>query len=270
MDFHLKGKRALVTGSSSGIGAAIAMELAAEGAWVAVHGRDRDRAEETAREIERHGGKKPVVTTGNLSDVAQAEAVADTALAGLGGVDILVNNAGGLVRMDNPDWFDVTADDWIDSYHKNVMGAFRLIHRVVPGMKEHGWGRIINISSTAGSHINGFQVDYGAAKAALNNLTVGLSKHLARSGITLNSVCPGTILTPAVDRWLVTIRGQYGWNDDLADNERRYTTEVFPQPVPRLGKPREIATMVAYLASPLAGYVNGAHIRVDGGFSCAV
>jgi 3-oxoacyl-[acyl-carrier protein] reductase len=270
MEMHLAGKCALVTGSSSGLGAAIAKELAAEGVWVAVHGRDRERAENTAREIERAGGKAPLIIVGDLTDDAEVDAVADSALAGFGSVDVLVNNAGGLVRMDNPDWSAVTSADWSHGYRKNVIGALRLIQRFVPGMQARGWGRIVNISSIAGSHIVGSQIDYGASKAALNNMTVGLAKVLGKSGITVNAISPGTMLTPAVDRWLVTLRGQHGWSSDLAENEKRYTTELFPQAIPRLGKPREIATLVTYIASPNSGYMTGAYIRVDGGFGCAV
>ena len=149
MDLQLKGKRALVTGSSSGLGAAIALELAAEGVSVAVHGRDRARTEHTARAIEELG-MQAVVTVGDLMKDADADAVADAALTGLGGIDILVNNAGAVLRMDNPPWEEVTPQEWIDSFNLNVGAAVRLTRRMVPGMKERGWGRVINISSMAG------------------------------------------------------------------------------------------------------------------------
>lgn len=264
MDLQLKGKRALVTGSSSGLGAAIALELASEGVSVVVHGRDRARAEKTAREIEKKG-VQAVVTVGNLMKDDDANAVADAALAGLGGIDIMVNNAGAVLRMDNPDWMDVKPSEWLDSYNLNVCAAIRLTQRTAPGMIERGWGRVINISSTGGSQCDGFLLDYSAAKAAVDNMTVNLSKNLAPKGVTVNAVIPGTMLTPAVDRWLVTLRKQLGWPDDLAENERVYTTQLIPQPVPRLGRPREIAVVVALLASPLSDYTTGAFLRVDGG-----
>ena len=269
MDLQLKGKRALVTGSSSGLGAAIALELAAEGVSVAVHGRDRARTEQTARAIEELG-MQAVVTVGDLMKDADADAVADAALTGLGGIDILVNNAGAVLRMDNPPWEEVTPQEWMDSFNLNVGAAVRLTRRMVPGMKERGWGRVINISSTGGSQTTGFLLDYSAAKAAVDNMTVNLSKNLAPHGITVNAVVPGTTLTPAVERWLVTLRKQLKWPDDLAHNERVYTTEFIPQPVPRLGRPREIAVAVALLASPLSGYTTGASLRIDGGTACAV
>ena len=264
MDLQLRGKRALVTGSSSGLGAAIALELAAEGVSVAVHGRDRARAEKTAREIEKKG-VQAVVTVGNLMRDDDANAIADAALVGLGGIDIMVNNAGAVLRMDNPDWMDVKPSEWLDSYNLNVCAAIRLTQRTAPGMVERGWGRVINISSTGGSQCDGHLLDYSAAKAAVDNMTVNLSKNLAPKGVTVNAVIPGTMLTPAVDRWLVTLRKQLGWPDDLAENERVYTTSFVPQPVPRLGRPREIAVVVALLASPLSDYTTGAFLRVDGG-----
>lgn len=270
MDLQLKGKRAFVTGSSSGLGAAIAKELAAEGVIVAVHGRDRPRTEKTAREIEAAGGKAPVITVGDLGRDDDANSVADAVLKGLGGVDILVNNVGAVLRMDNPNWLDVKPSEWMNSFSVNVVSAVRLCQRFAPGMIERGWGRIINISSTGGSQIGGNLLDYSAPKAALDNFTGNLSKLLAPHGVTVNAVIPGTILTPAVDRWLVTLRKQLGWPDDLEHNERVYTKEFVPQPVPRLGRPREIAVAVTLLASPLSGYTTGAFNRVDGGTANAV
>jgi 3-oxoacyl-[acyl-carrier protein] reductase len=127
-------------------------------------------------------------------------------------VDILVNNAGGLVRMDNPEWHDISALEWIDAYNKNTTASVRLIQCFVPDMKGKGWGRIINISSMAGCHIRGFTLDYTAAKAALNNLTIGFGKALGPYGITVNAIAPGTIMTPAVEQWVVPLRRQYGWS----------------------------------------------------------
>jgi len=264
MDLDLRGKRALVTGSSSGIGAAIALELAAEGVDVAVHGRDRARTEATARAVEAKG-VRAVVTTGDLAKDDDADAVAKAALDAFGGIDILVNNSGAVLRMDNPDPLDLRPDEWQAAYSVNLTAGIRMLRHVLPGMRERRWGRVINISSTGGSQPTGFHIDYGASKAAVDSVTVNLSKRLARDGITVNAVIPGTILTPAVERWLETLKGQLGWGDDFAENERVYTTELLPQPVPRLGRPREIAVAVTLLASPLSGYTTGASLRVDGG-----
>ena len=109
--------------------------------------------------------------------------------------------------------------------------------------------------------------DYGAAKAAVDHVTGNLSKTFASRGVTVNAIVPGTIMTPQSERWVVTLRKQKGWSDDLAENERRYTTEHSPQPVPRLGRPDEIAAAAAFLASPRSDYTTGASLRVDGGVS---
>src|SRR5688500_10475360 len=154
MDLRLKGKRSLVTGGSSGIGAAIARELAAEGVSVVIQGRDADKAANVAREIEATGASA-AVALGDLTLDAEADAVADAALVAFGGIDILVNCAGGVVRGDNPSWDDVTPDERLACYNLNVVSIFRLSRRLAPGMIERGWGRIINISSVGGSRFSG-------------------------------------------------------------------------------------------------------------------
>jgi NAD(P)-dependent dehydrogenase (short-subunit alcohol dehydrogenase family) len=132
-------------------------------------------------------------------------------------------------------------------------------------MTERGWGRIVNISSIGGSRYSGRLLDYGSAKAALEHVTLNLSKKLAPFGVTVNGIIPGTVLTPQAERWIVTLRGQLGWSDDLAENERSYVSEFSPQPVPRLGRPAEIAAAVVFLASPRSDYTTGALLRIDGG-----
>jgi 3-oxoacyl-[acyl-carrier protein] reductase len=264
MDLELRGKRAFVSGSSSGIGKAIAIELANEGCDVVVHGRDRARTDETAREVESIGVRTRS-TYGDLGDEAVAAQVAKDTLELLGTVDICVNNVGAVLQMHNPDWLEIPSEEWVRSYRVNFMSGLHMAQHFAPGMKEQKWGRIIDISSTAGTHTDGFLPDYGAAKAGVNNRLANLSKLLGQYGITINAVIPGTILTPAVDRWLAELKKQLDWGDDFAENERIYTTEITPQSVPRLGQPREIAVAVAWLASPLAGYINGTGLRVDGG-----
>lgn len=264
MDLMLKGKRALVTGSSSGIGAAIARELAAEGCNVVVHGRDRARAEAVARDCEAKG-VQAAVALGAITDDTEAEAVADAALAALGGIDILVNSAGGTVRGDNPSWTEVTSDEWALSFSLNVTSVIRLAKRVIPGMATRGWGRIINISSVGGTQLSGRLLDYGAAKAALDHLSANLSRAVAGQGITVNSIVPGTVLTPQAERWINTLAAQNDWPDDFAERERIYTQDYGAQPVPRLGRAEEIAAAAAFLASPRSDFTTGAMLRIDGG-----
>lgn len=274
MDLQLNGKRALVTGSSSGIGEGIAQVLAAEGAVVVVHGRDAQRAEAVAAGIRGSGGQASIAL-GDLATEAGCASVGDAVMAALGGIDILVNNAGGKAsthwqdgqeRPANAPWLETPWDDWRWTYEQNVGAAVRLIQRFAPGMKDRGFGRVINISSASGTQVEPDLADYQPAKAAMNNMTSGLAKSLAGTGITVNTVSPGTILTPGVQRTFVGWAAQLGWDtDNWSEIERRFTTELIPQPVKHFGQPEDIGRMVALIASPLSNYMTGANYRVDGG-----
>jgi len=265
MDMQLKDKRALVTGSTSGIGAGIAKRLAAEGVAVAIHGRDGARAERVAAEIRASGGNA-MVTLGDLTDDDAANHVADAVEANWGGVDILVNNSGGKTGEGQTPWWELTIDDWLQTYQMCVLSAVRLIKRLVPGMKERGWGRVIQISSSSASMPTPQIPHYQAAKAAMTNMTVCLSKDVAGSRVTANAVSPGMVLTEGVVTWLEALAKQMGWPADLATIEKRVTSEFVPVPVGRLGRVDEIGAMVVLLASPLGAFINGANIRADGGF----
>jgi 3-oxoacyl-[acyl-carrier protein] reductase len=267
MDLQLKGKGAFVSGSSSGIGKGIALELAAAGCDVAVHGRDKARTEDTAREV-RALGVKSVVTIGDLTKDDDAATVCDAVLSAFGNIDVLINNCGNTLRKDNPDWSVLPPKEWVDSFEVNFVAGIRLAQRFVPAMKVKRWGRVINISSTAGTHIlGGMLADYGAPKAALNKLTADMAKVLGPFQITVNGIIPGTIMTPAIERYMEILKQQRGWGEDPLENQRRYTAEIFPQSVPRLGTVRDIGAATAFLASPLAGYINGAFLRIDGGMA---
>ncbi|MGE0384122.1 MAG: SDR family NAD(P)-dependent oxidoreductase [Gammaproteobacteria bacterium] len=274
MDLQLSGKRALVTGSNSGIGAGIARTLGAEGARVVIHGRDAARSDAVAAEIRGAGGIAHVAL-GDLATEPGCTAVGDAALAALGGIDILVNNAGGRAcshRSDgqagplNAPWLEIPWSDWAWTYEQNVGAAVRLIQRFVPGMKERGWGRVINISSSSATQTEPDLADYQAAKAAMVNMTSSLARTLAHTGITVNTVSPGIILTPAVVRTFTDMARQLGWNaGDWAEIERRFVNELIPIAADHFGETGDIARMVALLASPLSGYMTGANYRVDGG-----
>lgn len=264
MDLQLSGKRALITGSSSGIGAAIALTLADEGCAIVVHGRNAERAQEVAEACKAKGVRAEVVL-GAITVDAEADAIAELALAAFGGIDILVNSAGGTVRGDNPSWLDVSSQEWLLSFSLNVISVIRLAKRLTPGMIERGWGRIINLSSMAGTQVTGRLFDYGAAKAALDHLTCNMSRALAGRGVTVNAIVPGAVLTPQTERWINTLGEQNGWPQDFAERERIYTQDFGQQPVARLGRPDEIAAAVALLASPRSDYTTGASLRIDGG-----
>ncbi len=262
MDLQLVGKRAVVTGSSSGIGEAIARRLGAEGVQVVVHGRREAEAHRVAAEIKAAGGKA-VVALGDLATDAGADAVARVAKDTFGGTDILINNAGAFPQGA---WLDTNADAWNDLYNQNVGSMVRMINRLVPGMKQRGWGRVIAIASGVATMPFGEMGNYSATKAANLNLAVGLAKELAGTGITSNTVSPGMIMTPGVEEMLKGMAPQLGIAvDDLKALEAFAVKNMVPNPTARLGRPDDIAAAVTFLVSPLAGYINGANLRVDGG-----
>jgi 3-oxoacyl-[acyl-carrier protein] reductase len=269
MDMDLRDKRALVTGSSAGIGAGIARMLAAEGVAVVVHGRNRGRADQVAKEIRAAGGRA-VTAIGDLATDAEATGVAQAAMDAFGGIDILVNNAGGRRPQAANAWFDLTSQDWLDAYDINVLSAVRLIKILAEPMRRRGWGRIINISSFGGQSTSGQLAEYAAAKAAMTNLTVGLAKVLAKTGVTVNTVSPGMVRTDAFDGLLRAVAEREGLGDDFAAATRWMLANAVPQTVDRVGLPEDIAFAVASLASPRSDFVNGANIRVDGGASPSV
>lgn len=258
MDLGINGKRALVTGSSSGIGEGIARMLVREGCFVVVHGRDRARTEAVAAAI-----GAGAYAVGDLATDAGADAVAEVA----GEIDILVNNAGGAkVTMQTP-WLEVTPADWLETFQANTMSAVRMIHRLLPGMKERRWGRIINMLSTAATQPIAYGPDYGAAKAGLSNLNVSLAKALENCGVTVNGISPGTIMTPGVAEWRDGIIAARGWGDlPLAEAEARIMDDLnIPIPMKRFGHVDDIAHAVCMLAAEGAGYITGANYRVDAG-----
>jgi 3-oxoacyl-[acyl-carrier protein] reductase len=274
MELQLKGKRALVTGSSSGIGAGIARVLAAEGARVVVHGRDATRAREVCEQLRSTGAQASVVL-GDLATVRGCDDVGDTVMRELGGIDILVNNAGGRASSHrgggeggavNPGWFEIPWTDWLWTIEQNLGAAVRLIHRFAPGMKERGWGRVIQISSASATQTVADLAEYQAVKAAMTNMTTSLAKTLSRTGVTVNTVTPGTITTPAVVRAYTDMAAKLGMDpNDWDAIERRFTSEFAPIEVDHFGVPEDIGRMVALIASPLSSFMTGSNYRVDGG-----
>ena len=262
MDLKLAGRRALVSGSSSGIGEGIARMLANEGCAVVVHGRSRERAEKVAAEINAAG-----VAVGELSTDENAAAIHDQARMALGGnIEILVNNAGGSSTGNTTKTpIQISTADWISNYHVNALAAVRLCRLAVPDMVAAKFGRVINISSAVAVQPNNMGTDYSGAKSALNNFTVSLAGSLKGVGITVNTVSPGIIM---VDGLLRFGRKKYGdANLTIAEVTQRLAADkVFElPPAGRLGTPEDLALVVCMLASPMSGFVTGANYRVDGG-----
>lgn len=268
MDLQLEGKRALITGSSSGIGIGIARLFAEEGAQVVVHGRNEARLAKVADELAATGATV-VSAIGDLATDDGAEHVADVAIDAFGGIDILVNNAGGASEGENKSWFHVPLDEWVATFQKNVLAAGRLIHRLVPGMKERGWGRVIQIGSGAGMIPTSAQPDYGPAKAAMVNLSMGLSKALSGTGVTVNTVSPGMIMTEGLMDFLKVFADKRGWGEDT-DRAADYILKGCGQTVNRIGQVEDVAYAVAMLASPRGEFMNGINIHLDGGGTASI
>lgn len=256
---------ALVTGSSSGIGAAIASRLGVERIRVSIHGRDSDCVEKVAEKV-AGTGTEVAAFLGDVRSDSDVEAVVKEAQAIHGPINILINNAG---RMPTffPDWEKTSNEEWLDLYDINVLGAVRFVRNVLPQMKEGGWGRIVHIGSiSADAPPPGSQFSYGASKAALLNFSTGLARTLAGSGITVNCVSPGLINTPGLVR--IFEEGDLAgsglgatWpevRDNLISGIRRNL-------VGRMGDAAEVADLVAFLCSTRAGYISGANYRIDGG-----
>ena len=262
MDLQLTGRRVLVTGSSSGIGEAIARMIAEEGAKVVVHGRNRERAEKIAAEIGAAG-----VAIGELSSDETTAAVHAEAVAALGGnIEVLINNAGGNSEGNTSKApAMISTADFISNYRANTLGAVQLCQLCVPDMVAAKFGRIINVSSAVAVQPNNMGADYSAAKAALNNFTVSLAGSLRGVNVTANVLSPGIIM---VDGLLRFGRQKFG-NPDMSFEEvsDRFASEkVFDMPpAGRLGMPEELALVACMLASPRSGFITGANYRVDGG-----
>ncbi len=242
MHIDLSGKTALVTGSTRGIGRAIAESLAAAGARVAVVGRDAAKAQEAAAAISPEARGFGC----DVGDVASVTALVEAVEKELGGVDILVNNAG--LTRDNI-LFRLKDDDWDSVIDANLRGAFVAIRAASRGMMKKRWGRIINIASVVGIVGNKGQANYAASKAGLIGLTKSVAKELASRNILANVVAPGFIETDMTAA--------------MTDEAKK---TLFTQiPLERLGKPSDIASLVTFLASEQSSYITGQVFVVDGG-----
>jgi NAD(P)-dependent dehydrogenase (short-subunit alcohol dehydrogenase family) len=237
----LTGKTALVTGATAGIGYAVAVQLAAEGAEVVVHGRNAERGAKTVQDIENAGGKARFVAA-DVSNVDDVRRLADES----GDVDILVNNAGIYRFAPTFDTADADFDAQIDT---NVKAPYVLVQKLVPGMIARGGGSVINVTTVAASTPAAGAGIYGASKAALELLTKLWADEFGAAGVRVNAAAPGPTQTP----------GTAGFEGDLIEGLGRTTA------LGRTAEADEIASAVTFLASPAASYINGAVLTIGGG-----
>ncbi len=242
---QLEAKVALVTGGSGGIGAAICERLARAGAKVATNYRNKEKAERWQAKVREKGLEIPIYQT-DVSDYAACEALAKQVEAELGPIDILVNNAG--ITKDGM-FKKMSREKWDAVMAVNLGGLFNMTRPVIEGMTGRGWGRIVNISSINGQKGQLGQTNYAAAKAGMHGFTMSLAQEVAGKGVTVNTVSPGYIATEMV----------------MAVPEEIRNRIIANIPLKRLGKPEEIAAMVAFLCSEEAAFATGADFSVNGG-----
>jgi NAD(P)-dependent dehydrogenase (short-subunit alcohol dehydrogenase family) len=259
MDLNLKGRHALVTGSTTGIGFAIARELAVLGASVAINGRTVERVAQAIAELE---GKVPggrfTAAPGDVGNAAGAEDV----LKAVRLADILVNNAG---IFEPKPFFEIPDADWLRFFEINVMSGVRLARALTPGMVSRGWGRVVFISSESALQIPAEMVHYGMTKTAQLAVARGLAESVAATGVTVNSVLPGPTLSEGVAGFMKQMVTK-GGDADLDAAGRAFIREHRPTSLlGRLSSVDEVATMVAYICSPAASATSGAALRCDGG-----
>lgn len=244
MDLQLKGRTALVTGASQGIGRAIAKGLAGEGVKLCIAARRHELLAQLGTEIVAAGGPSPQITSVDIMEQDAPQKLAQQALKGLGRIDILINCAGG----SRPLPIDAPEEKWVEAMTLNFTRVRQLTHEVLPGMITHKWGRIINI--TGKSEPERLNAAF-SAKAAVHAWSKGLSREVGRHGITVNCIPPGRIMSEQIRR-------------NYPEQERKEFSER-EIPLGRYGEPEELACVAIFLASPVACYITGTVIPVDGG-----
>ncbi len=263
VELGLEDKVAVVTGSSKGIGKAIAVELAREGCRVVLTARGEKDLEKAAEDVRRTGSVGDVLAVAaDVTKADEVERLIDATVGRFGTIDVLVNNAGGTGRR-SP-FHELSDEEWFEILDLNLISAVRSTRAVLPHMRRQRGGRIINVVSESGSQPGTLKPHYNAAKAALINLTKSLSKAYGEYGILVNAVSPATTITPAVEDLMAEEARRK--RTPLNEREAAFVRENKPDIVAgRLGRPEETAWVVAFLASERASFITGANYRVDGG-----
>ena len=261
MDFGIKGKTAVVTGADSGMGYATAQLLLLEGARVVIADQYADQIEAAAASLRSHGGEvHPVVV--DVTRTSSVDALRDAAVAKLGAVDFLVNAAG--VTGATGDFHTIGDEGWLDTLQILLMGTVRVARAFIPGMVERGQGRVILFGSEDAEQPYPDELPYCAAKAAILNLAKGLSKTYSKHGVLVNSVSPAYIATPMTDAMMEKRAEKNGTSFDEAIQS--FLEEERPMlELRRRGRAEEVASLVVFLCSAQASFINGSNYRVDGG-----
>ncbi|WP_406137332.1 SDR family oxidoreductase [Streptomyces anulatus] len=258
MQIDLSGRTALVTGSTQGIGYAIAVGLARAGARVAVNGRDAERVTDATDRVRADSGSDDVIAA--VGDLATEKGTA-AVLEAVPVVDVLVNNLG-IFGSAAP--LEIDDAEWRRYFEVNILSAVRLIRAYLPGMTERGWGRILNLASDSAVVIPAEMIHYGMTKTSLLAVSRGFAKEAAGTGVTVNSVIAGPTHTGGVEDLVRELVGnKLPWDEA----QREFMIKHRPQSlIQRLIEPEEIAHMVVYLSSPYASATTGGALRVDGGY----
>ena len=257
----LKGKTALVTGSTSGIGLAIARALAKDGANLMINGfGDKAAIEQERAALEKDFGIKARYSAADMSKPAEIAAMIAETEKEFGAVDVLVNNAG-IQHVANIEDFPI--DRWDAVISINLSSSFHTIRAAIPGMKKRKWGRIINIASAHGLVASGQKVAYVAAKHGLVGLTKTVAIEAANDGVTCNAICPGWVLTPLVAKQIEARAKQSGQTFD----EAKVALVSEKQPMHEFSKPENIGALAVFLASDAAASITGSSYSIDGGWT---
>jgi hypothetical protein len=263
MDLQLRGKRALVTGSTAGIGLAAATGLYKEGASVVVNGRTKERVEQAVTKLRGRGGDGEV--SGIAADLSTAEGVAQL-VRQLPEVDILVNNLG---IFEPKPFEEIPDEDWLRFFETNVLSGVRLTRHYLPAMRRKDWGRIVFVSSESGLQIPVEMIHYGMTKTAQIAIARGVAESVAGTGITANSVLPGPTESEGVAQFVADLARQRGVDRSVVEAEFFQTARPSSL-LQRFATVEEVANMIVGVCSPLASATNGAALRVDGGVVRAI
>jgi NAD(P)-dependent dehydrogenase (short-subunit alcohol dehydrogenase family) len=258
MELELSGRRALVTGSTAGIGFAIAKGLAVEGAAVVVNGRSTESVD---RAIGRIKQAAPTARIDGIATDAATSAGVEAIITRAPEVDILVNNLG---IFEPKPFFEISDEEWAHFFEANVLSGVRLSRHYAPGMRERGWGRVLFVSSESALNVPREMIHYGTTKTAQLAVSRGLAIEMAGSGVTVNAILPGPTRTEGVEGFLENLAKQSGKTRAEIEAEFFQTTRPTSL-IRRFAEPEEVANLAIYLSSPKASATTGAGLRVDGG-----